>query len=56
MADIDIDPFKEHDETDNYADEPAAKSFLLLCSPQEEDLLGNQNANKILRDHVEALY
>ena len=25
MADVDIDPFKEHDETDNYADEPAGK-------------------------------
>ena len=43
MADIDIDPFGEHDRTESRPDENIPLS---LVTPVEEDQFGNQNVNK----------
>ena len=47
MADIDIDPFGGHNRTESRTDQ-TGENFLFLQLPQEEDQLGNQNANKKL--------
>ena len=49
MADVDIDPFGEHE---SRTEEQTDENILLLRLPQE-DQLGNQNANK--KHHLEAL-
>ena len=49
MADVDIDPFGEHNRTESRTEEPTDNVFLFLWFlqlPQEEDQLGNQNENK----------
>ena len=50
MADVDIDPFGEHDKTDSHPDE-TGEIFLLPQEERWEDLLGNQNENK--KHHLE---
>ena len=39
MANVDVDPFGDHDKPDNHPDEPMGETSPL--SPQEEGLLGN---------------
>ena len=54
MADVDIDPFGGDDRTESRTDEtgeniplsPWSRALQGLWLPQEEDQLGNQNANK----------
>ena len=56
MADVDIDPFSNHNKTDAHPDETGE----LFLSPQEEEelrenQLGNQNANKKHRSEEQVL-
>ena len=50
MADVDIDPFGEHELR---TEEPIDEHIPLTLVTQEEDQLGNQHVNKKL--HLEAL-
>ena len=49
MADVDIDPFGEHDRTESRTDDHTETGENIPFTPVGEHQLGNQNANKKLR-------
>ena len=50
MADVDIDPFSNHNKTDSHPDE-TGESIRFTQGGAMEDLLGNQDKNK--KHHLE---
>ena len=67
MADIDIDPFGDHNKRDTRPDEPTGKTIPLTpeevigrgstWEPEQEMLFGRKSIReKVLREHVEEFY